>query len=205
MRVVLKCLLGYFLHQSSVPHSSLLVIQDNEWQQLVHLPPHCHTFKVLSTDPVTRVRPLRSKVVTKWEWAFSIFLTHLPFERSHTRTLLSSLPLMRYLPPPMKTKSFTQLSWPTSVMRQRPLLASQILIVLSRDPDAKYSRPSSSSYPPTFFSSITATDPFDDGWGSSTAPAAPPATYSSFFFSLASFFAWSAFFIYWIRSAVVRF
>jgi len=169
------------LHIPSASHISLF--------GALHLePPHCHTFTVLSTEPVTKMRPRRSRVVTKWEWALSSFLTHRAEDKSQTRTLLSSLPLRRYLPPLINTMSFTQLSWPIRVTRQRPLLASQIFIVLSRDPDARYSL---ANYSKGFFSSFALTY--------SVGSSAPIAR-----FSRASFLACRVLFIYWIFSAVVN-
>jgi hypothetical protein len=74
-----------------------------------------------------------------------------------------------------------------SVMRQRPLFASHILIVLSLLPEAKYSRVNSSigfSLAPPFS--------YEGCWAS-----------SSFFFSRSAFLLYSRFFIAYTRSAVV--
>lgn len=119
-----------------IPHNLNVV-------DLLHL--HCQSLRVLSTLPVTRFFPRMSRHVTKWSCAFKIFLCYLPLLRSQMRRLLSSLVDRRYLPLGWKIKSVTQLSWPWSVIRQRPLFTSHIFIVLSLDPDAKYSRPPRSS------------------------------------------------------------
>ena len=98
---------------------------------------HVHTFRVLSTLPVTTILPFISIVLTKWSWAFYIFLKHLPLLRSHILTLLSSLDDKRYFPFGWKTRSVTQLSWPTKVITHLQFLTSQIFIVLSLDAEAR--------------------------------------------------------------------
>ena len=176
------CLLKLIFPQISLLHFWLTV----------HL--QFHTLRVLSTLPVTKFFPRMSIEVTKWSWILVNFLKHLALLKSQMRIDLSSLTDIRWRPAAVKTRSFTQLSWPTSVTRQRPLFASHIFIVLSLDPDARYSLESSSYY--YFFSSGSV--------------AAPPlgvtnavSSLSSFFFSLASFLALSVLFINSMRSAAL--
>lgn len=114
------------------------------------------------------------------------------------RRLLSSLAEIRNLPPGWNTRSFTQLSWPTSVMRHLPLLASHILIVLSREPDARYSLLFKSTiyYYCTYLHSSF--------YGSCSVLVVVVAK-TSFFCLLAILFAYRLFFIYCIFSAFVSF
>ena len=153
------------------------------------------TLSVLSTLPVTKFFPRISIDVTKWSWIFVNFLKHRALVKSHMRIVLSSLTDIRWRPVAVKTRSFTQLSWPTKVTRQRPLFASHIFIVLSLDPDARYSLESSSYY--YFFSSPWLVAPPPRGVTNEVS------SLSSFFFSLASFLALRLLFINSTRSAAL--
>ena len=125
------------------------------------------------------------------------------------RRLLSSLAEIRNLPPGWNTRSFTQLSWPTSVMRHLPLLASHILIVLSRDPDARYSLLFKSTiyyyyYCPDNYYPLRSSVETGSCFMLSSVVLVVDAK-SSFFFLLANLFAYRLFFIYCIFSAFVSF
>ena len=64
-------------------------------------------------------------------------LAHRLCATSQTLRLLSSEAESRYFPPGCQLKLLTQLSWPVSVTKQTPVDTSQILIVLSREPEAR--------------------------------------------------------------------
>jgi hypothetical protein len=64
-------------------------------------------------------------------------LRHRLWRRSQTRSVLSSAALSKYLPPVWNTRPRTQLSCPVRVKTHRPVDTSQILMDLSREPDAK--------------------------------------------------------------------
>lgn len=136
---------------------------------------------------------------------FSSFLVHRPEVKSQQRSDLSSATEIKNRPWGWKHRSVTQLSWPTSVMTHLPFLTSQILMVLSLLPLAKYSRTArvgaSLATPPL-------TTPLCSSSSSAAADSllfstvAPSTSYPPRF--AAAFFIFKFSFICWIRSFVVR-